>query len=274
MRPWNCHRMSDSAYTHASLGGGHHESPQIPCFNEHWDMNGIWMVYERHVSSGGLLLFGGTLPGLPGLPCAPGRFGPGTSANIFGFDHWKSTNTRLGPAKVPQPGVDLVHMAASARALARAVSTPEFEGLLLSRSILASVWNGRRVIAMKKARKERHPPKKVLSYRCRDSGQERVHTANDHVIWVKYTIDIQIIYVIYDNLLLWMLIVWTHLNILVMKEMMIHVEGITPSPGCWKKTAASASWLPGTELRHGSVKHRLNDTTACDDQSQHVIYQQ
>ena len=37
---------------------------------------------------------------------------------------------------------------------------PEFEGLLLSRSIL--VWNGRRGIAMKKARKERHPPKKVL----------------------------------------------------------------------------------------------------------------
>jgi hypothetical protein len=55
-------------------------------------------------------------------------------------------------------------MAAPARSLAGAVtvSTPEFEGLLLSRSILASVWNGRRVIAMKKARKERHPPKKVL----------------------------------------------------------------------------------------------------------------
>ncbi len=51
-------------------------------------------------------------------------------------------------------------MAAPARSLARAVSTPEFEGLLLSRSIL--VWNSRRGIAMKKARKERHPPKKVL----------------------------------------------------------------------------------------------------------------
>ena len=37
---------------------------------------------------------------------------------------------------------------------------PKFEGLLLSRSVL--VWNGRRGIAMKKARKERHPPKKVL----------------------------------------------------------------------------------------------------------------
>ena len=115
------------------------------------------MVYERHISSGGLLLVGGTLPGLPGLPSAPGRFGPGTSANLFGFDHRKSTKE---PDKVSQPGVDLIHMAAPARSLARAVSTPEFEGLLLSRSIL--VWNGRRGIAMKKARKERHPPKKVL----------------------------------------------------------------------------------------------------------------
>ena len=41
-----------------------------------------------------------------------GRFGPGTSANLLGFDHQKSTNTRLGPAKVPQPGVDLVNVTA------------------------------------------------------------------------------------------------------------------------------------------------------------------
>ncbi len=120
------------------------------------------MIYECHISSAGLLLVGGPHPGLPGLSSAPGRFGPGTSANLFGFDHRKSTNTRLGPAnlKVPQPGVYLIHMAAPARSLARAVSTPEFEGLLLSRSVL--VWNGGRGIAMKKARKERHSPRKVL----------------------------------------------------------------------------------------------------------------
>ena len=141
------------------------------------------MVYERHISSGGLLLVSGTLPGLPGLPSAPGRFGPGTSANLFGFDHRKSTNTRLGPAKVPQPGVDLIHMATPARSLARAVSTPEFEGLLLSRSILASVWNGKTWHCHEES-KEREAPAQEgpLSYRCRDSGQERVHTANDHVI--------------------------------------------------------------------------------------------
>ena len=79
MRPWNCHRKSDSAYTHASLGGGNHAIPRIPFFKEHLYMNGIWMVYERHISSGGLLLVGSTLLGLPGLPSAPGRFRPGTS---------------------------------------------------------------------------------------------------------------------------------------------------------------------------------------------------
>ncbi len=88
---------------------------------------------------------GGTLPGLPGPPSAPGRFGTGTSVNLFGFDHRKSTDTRLGTAKVPQPGVDLIHMAAPARSLASTVSTPEFEGLFLSRSVL--VWSGRRGIA-------------------------------------------------------------------------------------------------------------------------------
>ena len=34
---------------------------------------------------------------------------------------------------------------------------------------------------------------------------------------------------IYDNIFVSELIVWTHLNILVMKPMIIHVEGITPS---------------------------------------------
>ena len=50
------------------------------------------------ISLTGFLLVGGTLPGLPGLPSAPRRFGPRTFANLFGFDDRKSTNTRLGPA--------------------------------------------------------------------------------------------------------------------------------------------------------------------------------
>jgi hypothetical protein len=101
------------------------------------------------------------LPGLPGLPSAPGRFRPGTSEDLFDFGDRNSTNTRLEPAKVPPPGVDLIHMAATARSLACAVGTlaPEFEGLVLSSSVL--VWNGRGGVAMKKARKEWHPPQNL-----------------------------------------------------------------------------------------------------------------
>ena len=74
----------------------------------------------------------------------------------------------LGPTKVPQPGVDLINMAAPARSLASAVCTPEFEGLLPSSSVL--VWNGRGGVAMKKARKEWHPPQKV---RCPANVESR-----------------------------------------------------------------------------------------------------
>ncbi len=54
------------------------------------------------------------LSGLPGLTSAPGRFRPGLSADPVGFGDREATNSRLGPAKVPQPGVDLIDMAAPA----------------------------------------------------------------------------------------------------------------------------------------------------------------
>ena len=126
-------------------------------------MTGIWLVYACHITSGGLFLpvLCLTLTGLPGLPSAPGRFRPGIFVYLFGFGDRKSTNTGLGPVKVPQPGVDLINMAAPELLvpLAWAVGTPEFKGLLLSRSIL--VWNCRGGIAMKEALKEWHPPQKV-----------------------------------------------------------------------------------------------------------------
>ncbi len=60
----------------------------------------------------------GPVSGLPGVPSALGRFRPGLSADHFGFGDRKATNSRLGPAKVPQPGVDdtvdLIDMAAPA----------------------------------------------------------------------------------------------------------------------------------------------------------------
>jgi hypothetical protein len=48
------------------------------------------------------------------LPSAQGRFRPGLSAKPFGLGDRKATHSRLGTAKVPQPGVDLMNMAAPA----------------------------------------------------------------------------------------------------------------------------------------------------------------
>jgi hypothetical protein len=79
--------------------------------------------------------------GLSGLPSAPGGFRPGLSADHFRFCDRKPSNSRLGPAKVPQPVDDLMNMAAPAWCRALTVSTPEFEGLLLLCSVL--VVNGR-----------------------------------------------------------------------------------------------------------------------------------
>ena len=79
-------------------------------------MTGIWQVYACHISSAGLFLFSWPLLGIFGLqvPSAPGRFRPGLSVNPFGLGDRKATHSRLGPAKVPQPGVDLINMAAPA----------------------------------------------------------------------------------------------------------------------------------------------------------------
>ena len=51
---------------------------------------------------------------ISGLPSAPGRFRLRLSANPFGLGDRKANHSRLGPAKVPQSGVDLINMAAPA----------------------------------------------------------------------------------------------------------------------------------------------------------------
>ncbi len=73
-----------------------------------------------HISSvtagvaAGLFPFSSLLPVMSGLPTAPGRLRFGLCANPFGLGYRKATHSRLGPAKVPQPGVDLINMAAPA----------------------------------------------------------------------------------------------------------------------------------------------------------------
>ena len=130
------------------------------------------MVYERQISSGGLLLFGGALPGLPGLPRAPGRFGPGTSANLFGLTTESPPTRGWGLPKFHSqvlisytwlPLHDPWRLAPSAH--------PNSKACFCRGAYLPVYGMVRRGIAMKKARKERHPPKKVLcptNVECRD----------------------------------------------------------------------------------------------------------
>ncbi len=83
-------------------------------------MKGICQVYAWHIYSvaagvaSGLVTFSSPLPVISGLPTALGRFRLGLFANPFGLGDRKATHSRLGSAKVPQPGVDLIHMAAPA----------------------------------------------------------------------------------------------------------------------------------------------------------------
>jgi hypothetical protein len=147
MKPWNCHHKSDPACTDALLGGGHHTIPSKAYFTEQSHMTGIYQVYACHIFQLDASESASAARRFRACWVSQAR------RNVTDLD-FLATNSRLGPAKVPQPGVDLIDMAAPEWFLACAVGTPEFEGLLLSRSVL--VWKGRGGVAMKKARKEWH----------------------------------------------------------------------------------------------------------------------
>ncbi len=91
--------------------------------------------------------------GRPGLPSAPGCFRLGLSAHCFYICDQKTSNSRLGAAKIPQQGIDLINMAPPVwcKALNVKVSTgtTEFKGLLLLCSVL--VGNGRGGVVIKEA---------------------------------------------------------------------------------------------------------------------------
>ena len=110
----------------------------------------------------------GMLAGQTGLPGAFCRSTPAPLADLLSFSNRETGNARLGASKVPQPSVDLIYMAASARSLTtgRSVSTAEFEVPTLSCSVL--VWNSGGGVAIKEAGKEWHPTKNMLCV-CRVS---------------------------------------------------------------------------------------------------------
>ena len=50
---------------------------------------------------------------------------PGFPSDLLSFGHREAAHARLGPSKVPQPGVDLVNMAASPLVRACTIGSPQ-----------------------------------------------------------------------------------------------------------------------------------------------------
>jgi hypothetical protein len=111
-------------------------------------------------------------------PCGPfvspkraGVFRPGQSADDpFCFCNQKHSNSRLGPAKIPQPYVDLVNMAAPAWCKSLTVCTAGFEGKLSLCCV--PVRNGRGGIVGRKQGKSSTRPRKssTLPTECHMPG--------------------------------------------------------------------------------------------------------
>ena len=72
-------------------------------------------------------------------PSALGSLRPGLPSDLLSFGHREAAHARLGPSKVPQPGVDLVNMAAPPRVRASTIGTAALKSVLLSAAVL--VWN-------------------------------------------------------------------------------------------------------------------------------------
>ena len=82
-----------------------------------------------------------SLASLLSCPAALGSLRPGLPSVLFSFGHREVAHTRLGPSKVPQPGVDLVNMAAPPLLGGRActIVTAALKSVLLSAAVL--MWN-------------------------------------------------------------------------------------------------------------------------------------
>ncbi len=72
-------------------------------------------------------------------PSALGSLGQGLPLDLLCFGHREANHARLGPSKVPQPGVDLVDMAAPPLGSASTISTAALKSVLLSAAVL--MWN-------------------------------------------------------------------------------------------------------------------------------------
>ncbi len=71
-------------------------------------------------------------------PSALGSLRPGHPSDLLSLGHREAAHARLGPSKVPQPGVDLENMAAPPRGRASTIGTAALKSVPLSAAVLMS----------------------------------------------------------------------------------------------------------------------------------------
>ncbi len=72
-------------------------------------------------------------------PSALRSLGPGLPSDLLSFGHREAAYVRLGPSKVPQPGVDLVYTAAPLLGRTSTMGTAALKSVLLLAAVL--MWN-------------------------------------------------------------------------------------------------------------------------------------
>ncbi len=139
-------RIGNTCTQHGSTGQ-QLECTQKICFTHSQDIQGIYQVYTTYIPC----LFQSL--DSPGLLCGPhsfGSIGPGLPSDLLSLGHWEAAHARLGPSKIPQPGVDLVNLAAPPRGRARTIGTAALKSVPLSAAVL--MWNSWGCISVQKAR--------------------------------------------------------------------------------------------------------------------------
>jgi hypothetical protein len=102
----------------------------------------IYKVYSRYMTS---IYYSYTmrrsLASPLSCPSALGSLRPRLPSELLSFGHREASHARLGPSKVPQPGVDLVNMAAPPRGHGRAstIGTAALKSVPLTANVL--MWN-------------------------------------------------------------------------------------------------------------------------------------
>jgi hypothetical protein len=101
----------------------------------------IYQVYSRYIPSiyYAAYTMRRSLASPLSCPSALGSLRPRLSSELVSFGHRKAAHARLGPSKVPQPGVDLLNMAAPPRGRASTIRTAALKSVLLSAAVL--MWN-------------------------------------------------------------------------------------------------------------------------------------